>query len=150
MLVGMWLVLYTVAGCAEEKREMHTVKGRLLVGEAPAANASVAFHPLGSNAGRTCPVGITRSDGSFRLTTSSAGDGAPEGEYVVTVVWPDPAKPIDECECPSPAEHDLLRGFFADRATSTLRAKVCRGDNAITVEAPDVDALLKKWSAEAK
>ena len=31
--------------------------------------------------------GMTEGDGSFRLSTYAAFDGAQEGEYTVTVVW---------------------------------------------------------------
>jgi hypothetical protein len=49
----------------------------------------VVFHPK-DNADPQAPrpFGTAGADGSFGLTTSRPGDGAPAGEYRVTVIWP--------------------------------------------------------------
>jgi hypothetical protein len=40
------------------------------------------------------------ADGTFQLTTYRTGDGAPEGEYFVTVIWPETRKsPLDPPGC---------------------------------------------------
>src|SRR5262245_25475123 len=70
--------------------EVDPVVGKLLVNGVPAANAMVAFHPLGTGGPAALrPVGVTGPDGTFCLTSYEAGDGAPAGEYAVTAVWPD-------------------------------------------------------------
>jgi hypothetical protein len=56
----------------------------------PAADALVVFHPLGDEFERRVggkPLGKVSADGSFTLTTYDPDDGAPEGEYGVTVEW---------------------------------------------------------------
>ena len=54
---------------------------------------------------------------------------------MVTVVWPDPADPIDECDCPDPSSHDRLRGGYARPATSDPRVILGPGDNRLTLRA---------------
>lgn len=83
------------------------------------------------------------------MTTFATDDGAPPGEYVVTIVWPDPSISVDECECPDPAKHDLLRGLHADRVTSALRVSVRTGENEITLRARDPGRCLGKQSSFA-
>ena len=116
-----------------EKISVHPVGGRLLVGGMPAANAQVAFHVLDGPSAYH-PVGITRADGTFSLTTVARDDGAPAGDYIVTVIWPNTSIPFDECV--EPATHDRLYGAYSDPAKSTLRATVHLGRNDIVVEAP--------------
>lgn len=126
------------AGCARgdagaARIAVHPVGGKLLVADRPAANARLAFHPVGGGGLR--PVGVTGPDGGFALTTYSSGDGAPEGEYVVTVLWPNDTLPADECEIVNPANHDRLGGLYLDPAKSELRATVRPGRNEITLHA---------------
>jgi len=140
------LCLVGLPGCQDEPHKVHDVVGRLCVGDQPARNASIAFHPIDQGRSRVCPVGVTGADGDFRLTSYRYGDGAPAGEYVVTIVWPDETKPIDECECPRPEEHDRLRGAYADRESSPIRARIVPGKNEVSLQTVDVAALLKQLS----
>src|SRR5215218_2643991 len=71
------------------KPTLYAVEGKVLVDGEPAENVNVAFHPLSGDKTFVCPVGRTNSRGIFRLMTRSDGDGAPAGEYSVTLVWPD-------------------------------------------------------------
>lgn len=128
------------AGWIKPVRQIHAgvypVDGRLIISDKPADNAALAFHPIGkSSASLARPVAMTRPDGSFRLTTFRRDDGAPAGEYVVTVIWHDPSAPVDECECQDPTEHDRLCGLYADPEVSPLRATIRRGKdpNQITL-----------------
>src|SRR5262245_30863632 len=96
--------IFSFAGCGPgtpNGNVLCPVEGRLLVSGIPAANAHVTFHPIEGAAGTALSVGRTGPDGSFRLTTFAAGDGAPAGEYVVTVVWPNDSIPRDECVEPT-------------------------------------------------
>src|SRR5690349_13127404 len=67
---------------------LYAVEGKVLVNGEPAENLNVAFHPQGGDKNWFCPVGRTNSKGVFHLTTRSGADGAPAGEYSVTLVWP--------------------------------------------------------------
>jgi len=79
------------------------VHGSILVDGKPAKGAVVMFHPLPLESGRFKMIrsrGTVGEDGGFRLTTYKIDDGAPEGEYAVTVYWPGkrsgPPPPNDE------------------------------------------------------
>ncbi len=86
-MVAWWSLACT--GCGRPEG-MHAVSGRVLYKGQPAAGATLFFHQNGGEAPRhdVVPMGITQSDGTFRLTCDGV-DGAPTGKYNVTVVWRD-------------------------------------------------------------
>lgn len=117
---------------APDRPAIHRVAGKLYVNGAPAGNASIAFHPIGAHALQIYrPVGCSKPDGSFSLMTYSLDDGAPEGEYTVTVLWIDPTQPYDECG--DVTIHDMLKGRYLDATKSNLRARIVPGSNEIKV-----------------
>lgn len=134
------LSLALAAGCASQEKSgnrvtVYPVEGKLDVLGRPAGNAHVAFHHADRDRiGGLCPVGVTRSDGTFQLITYSGNDGAPEGEYVVTVIWPNESISVDEC-CADPVNLDRLHGRYIDPTKSTLRATVRPGRNEVTLHA---------------
>lgn len=131
------------AGCggpADIRPAVYPVAGTLLVAGVPAGGAQIAFIPA---AGGPCPVAVTDPDGRFRLTTRTPGDGAPPGEYVVTVLWLNHGVTVDPCECPDPTVHDRLFGAYFDGAKSTLRATVGPGPNEVTIRA---DPGARGWN----
>ena len=72
-------------------KPVYPVQGSLFVKGQPAEGAVVMFHPLPLKAGTPTALtsrGTVSNDGSFRLTTYNTDDGAPEGEYALTVYWP--------------------------------------------------------------
>ena len=107
---------------------LYAVEGKVLVNGEPAENLNVAFHPLAGDTNLFCPVGRTNSRGIFHLMTRSDGDGAPAGEYRVTLVWPDGL--LDECECPDPALHDRLKGLYAKADQSKYQVRVGSSGNS--------------------
>lgn len=110
------------------------VTGRLFVDDYLAANACVAFHPINKETSQgRCPVAMTKRDGSFELTTYAMHDGAPDGDYMVTVTWPDDALPVDECECVEPLQHDRLGGRYADPRKTSLAVTILPQDNYINL-----------------
>jgi hypothetical protein len=61
----------------------------------PAVGALVVFHPVDPALEKQIggkPFAKVKEDGSFTLTSYAEGDGAPEGEYGVTVDWRGKAK----------------------------------------------------------
>src|SRR5262245_22118422 len=63
----------------------------------PVAAATVGFHPQDApDDARHKPAGTTDAEGNVALTTYEEKDGAPAGEYAVTVEWrPVPKSPAD-------------------------------------------------------
>jgi hypothetical protein len=107
---------------------LYAVEGKVLVNGEPAENLNVAFHPLDGDKNLFCPVGRTNNKGIFHLMTRSGTDGAPAGEYRVTLVWPDGL--IDECECVDPTLHDRLKGLYAKADQSKFQVRVGSSDNS--------------------
>src|SRR5262245_38250650 len=105
LVIGATFLLSKV-GRSSAEQILYPVDGKVLVNGEPAENLNVAFHPQNGDESRFCPVGRTNSKGIFHLMTRSGADGAPVGEYRVTLFWPDGL--IDECECTDPTLHDRL------------------------------------------
>lgn len=132
-----WLVLAAFCGCQREpEQRAYRVKGRLFVDSQLAARACLAFHPVDKlkSQGR-CPVAMTQRDGSFELTTYGMHDGAPVGDYTVTIIWPHDSMPEDECECIDPLQHDRLNGRYADPRTTPLQVTILPRDNHVNLQA---------------
>lgn len=87
-LLAMATCCSTVAaGCSRTTSDLVPVEGRVLVNGKPAGGAVVTFHPVGGQGNAPRPSGHVNADGTFRLTTTQANDGAQPGEYQVTVAW---------------------------------------------------------------
>lgn len=136
----VWVMaILSSTGCGNASR-VYEVEGQLLVGGKPASNAAVAFHPLnGTTDSATCPVALTDSNGHFRLSTFSQHDGAPVGDYIVTLIWRDDSIPFDDCECEDPTKHDRLGGRYADIGKSDLRVTVRARQNQIVLKTPAIN-----------
>ncbi|HVL14005.1 MAG TPA: hypothetical protein VM529_15660 [Gemmata sp.] len=89
----------------------------------PAVGAFVLFIPAleSANSPDPRPRATVGDDGSFRLSTYGTEDGAPAGDYLVTVTWP-----LDGRD-----DEDKLQGRYRDRAKSGLKATVKEGSNDI-------------------
>lgn len=129
------VLLTCLVGCGGPREAaVYPVAGTVTVSGQPAANAMVAFHPLERAGSQTAlPVASTGPDGGYRLMTYAAGDGAPAGEYAVTVVWPDDSQPRDECA--DVVTHDRFQGRYADPARSPWRVTVGPGTNEVPLRA---------------
>jgi hypothetical protein len=134
-LICTALLLGTVAavGCRRgspqfESRPTFPVEGRVLIQGNPAEGVQVFLHPLDSSQ-QGNPRGVTDAEGRFHLRTYHAGDGAPAGEYTVTVYWPGPysSKVAVEDQLPP----DRLDGQFMNPKNSSLRATVAAGPTAL-------------------
>ncbi len=64
------------------------VYGKVLYKNEPIGGVYVTFHPKQKSALPDIPRGETEEDGTFTLMTGK-GEGAPEGEYVVTFYCPE-------------------------------------------------------------
>jgi len=95
----------------------------------PAAGATVTLYPAtpGGEKPRAFPSAVVQPDGSFRVTTFSAYDGAPPGDYGVAVTWSDEVR-SDGDALSTP---DRLQGRYADPATSGLKAMIKPGKNEL-------------------
>lgn len=116
-------------GCGESKPagpEVFPVRGEVFLDGKPAAGATVAFHPVGNPTGRIVQ-GIVQPDGSFALTTTTKGDGAPAGTYAVCLSWTE-AIEVGDVEKRSP---DKFGKKYDTPATPYQTFTVMRGDNSL-------------------
>jgi hypothetical protein len=138
LALGLLLAL----GCSGGgSKAVYPVQGQAFKGSQPLVGAIIALHPLGGEdkEDRTRPNGTVADDGSFQLTTYRPNDGAPEGEYAVTVIWLDKPRGSELIgggeSRGTPA--DRLKGAYATPATTKLRATVKSGStNPVRVEVP--------------
>jgi hypothetical protein len=135
-VVLLTLLALALAGCSSYsgRRQVYPVQGQLFIQGQPADGARVVFYlspGTGSDPQKPVfPLGDVAADGSFQLTTYLKNDGAPEGEYAVTVVWPEPRKPGER---PDSTEErpDRLNGRYAEPENSPFHATIIRGTNTL-------------------
>jgi len=115
------------AGCSRprlDRPETHPVRGRLFVGDKPAAGARVQLNAVDEpKLAGLYPHAIVESDGSFQLTTYRTHDGAPAGTYALTVKWPFPPSPKRE-EGP-----DRFQGRYSNPQKPAAQVQVSAGEN---------------------
>lgn len=122
-LAAMLGILFS-SGCGEPETQFpkcYPVSGSVRINGEAAVRALVSFHPLTPQEGGEKHVGQTTTDdnGDFQMTTFSAGDGVPPGEYVVTIV----ANWISRDDQDVGVD-DLLGGKYSTPEKSTLKVTV--------------------------
>jgi len=103
-------------GCESKKKdrpEVYPVRGSLFIAGKPAVDARVMLFATANGLlpNVYCPHGIVAADSTFHLTTFMTNDGAPAGDYAVTVVWPGPRVKGQAEDEEGP---DRLQGRYAD------------------------------------
>lgn len=116
--------LASAAGCGSGgRKDVRPARGKVTdAAGKPVAGATVIFHPAGGGGDGHKPAGTTGADGVYVLTTYAHQDGAPAGEYAVTVELRDaPKKPGDD-------PPDRLGGKFRDPKNTPFKRTVAKGD----------------------
>jgi len=121
----LWLAGSLVLGCfaigcsKSESRPnavpVYPVDGQLLVGGKPASGAIVTFHLSGS---LTILTATVRDDGRFVPAQADGAVGLPEGDYGVSVTWPEGGT-------------DRLAGKYGDSSKPVAKLTVRPGVNLI-------------------
>jgi hypothetical protein len=95
--------------------------------------AYVALHSQGNvkapNGQEVVPNAQVQPDGTFSLSSYSAADGAPEGNYVLTVEWHKTVKGRDGDPVLGP---NLLPPQYSKPTTSPVKVTIVAGRNDIT------------------
>jgi hypothetical protein len=89
-LMSLGLLAVGLSSCSSgDRKPTFGASGKVLYENKPVANATVVLHPVGEAGPDVVkPRGTTKEDGTFTLTTYDGNDGAPAGEYQVTVeLW---------------------------------------------------------------
>jgi len=135
------VAVLAASGCSKKAERPRvpttTAAGQVLLDGKPLAGALVILHPQGAEKveapGAKEPIpapsarGVSQPDGRFTLSTYDTGDGAPVGEYAVTVVHR-PAQKNGESFEPGP---NVLPPRYASAKTSGLRVKISEGENEL-------------------
>jgi hypothetical protein len=129
LLLGM----AAAAGCGRtspqfESRPTFPVEGSVLIQGKPAEGVHVFLHPADPSQ-RGKPRGVTDGGGRFRLRTYREDDGAPAGNYAVTVYWP--ARHGPDVANDDQLPPDRLAGRFINPKTTSLRATVGAGPTTL-------------------
>ncbi|RCS44632.1 hypothetical protein DTL42_17065 [Bremerella cremea] len=127
ILIPLLLTTVTQLGCQQESSlAVYPVRGTLTVNGEPAQGAILGFHPTQGDLDErgTIPAGKVKQDGTFAVSTFDVEDGAPAGEYKVTVFWPQFPGRDDPGD-------DRLRGKYALPAKSTTKVTITPGENKL-------------------
>lgn len=156
LLIPPAVAAVLVAGCHSQPdvRKTYPVAGTLMVNGAPAPAGIIVFlTPQFAEADKypIHPRGLTAEGGAFKITTYNSDDGAPEGEYVVTVEWPKPAV------LSSYASGDLFGGAFAkvdvNQSNPAFRVNVAKGGAKMSIDltiAPEKLKAIEEAARKAK
>jgi hypothetical protein len=119
-----------LAGCGKPQGPVCApVKGSITYKSKPLAEAMVVLHRVGGDVeGNQKPMAYTDANGEFVLTTFSHNDGAPPGEYAITVELRAPEMTGEEITRSGP---NLLPTQYSKPETSGLKTTVVDGDNVI-------------------
>jgi hypothetical protein len=132
-LLAVSASMLTLSGCgggSAPSRPQYAVHGKVLHHGQAAARAIVVLHPVNqSDPPPFPPRGVTGADGSFVIGSRLTSDGAPVGEYVVTVTWPEEQNPKNPPENTPP---DRLKNRYNDLKRSKWHVHVAAAsDNAL-------------------
>jgi hypothetical protein len=129
LIAGLSLL---ASACGTSSRKpLYPVRGQVLFHGRPAARAIVTFHPVGAAPDEPRPSAHTDDRGYFNLTSYARGDGAPEGDYAVTVAW-FRSLPVRNPSEGDPTTRNVLPPRYANPATSRLKATVAQGQNELS------------------
>jgi hypothetical protein len=111
----------------KNRKPVHVVRGKLFVDGKPMADARIVLASLDPRAKSLRADALTEADGTFTLSTYTANDGVPVGEYAVTVA----ARKAGDGAKPGP---NLLPVRYSRPETTPLRFRVQEGANEMMLE----------------
>ncbi len=117
------------AGCSRNNHTpVYPVQGQILLNGKPLSEAIVTFHPQGNAPAEPLPSAHTDAEGRFKLTSFATDDGAPEGDYAISLVCfrTHPIRKGSEGDATN-----IVPPRYANAATSKLTATVVRGPNEL-------------------
>ena len=134
--------LIVCSGCGEKPpanlKQTFPVKGKVLVDGQPAADVQIDCLPATGidKSNPSVSTAKTDKDGTFALSTYKAGDGVPEGDYVLTFQW----VTLKRFQQGGP-EEDKLNGRYTNPQASTVKFTVKKGQPPLQL--PDIELTTK-------
>jgi hypothetical protein len=119
-----------IAGCSRQSRlTTYPVRGKVTYRTQPVAEAMLVLHPaVPFPAGTPQPIAYANAHGEFEFTTFESGDGAPQGQYVITVELREERKVGEELVRDG---RNLLPAKYQSPQTSDLKCEVKSGTNEL-------------------
>lgn len=116
-----YAIFFTGCNQGEDRVPVAQTTGRLVWPNNETMGLLVVFHPTDSSAPKTPvqPTGVIQKDGSFTVTCYDTSDGAPAGDYVVTIREAPRAEDAPKPKLP-PAK-------YLKKETSPLKATIQKG-----------------------
>jgi len=124
---AMAALFIATTGCGDGVTRIptHKAQGQVLWEGKPLANAFVVLHPESPD---LVPAqASTDAAGNFTLTTFDTGDGAPAGEYKITVAY---YQPINQGGSIVPGPN-VIPPKYSDASTTQLRVSIREGENQL-------------------
>lgn len=131
LVLPVGLAILPLTGCGHHSGvSQYQVHGKVLSQGQPAVGAIVVFHRVDSSAAvsRFPPRGVTGKDGAFVVGSRTTDDGAAEGDYAVTIVWPAEEDPNKHFDATPP---DRLKNRFNDVKHARWKVHVKAGPNEL-------------------
>jgi hypothetical protein len=133
VLRGLFLALAVLAvGCGQGTEAppvaVHPAQGKITFKGQPTHGAMVTLHPKTATTDLPKPRATVDRTGAFKLSTFAAGDGAPEGDYVLTVFW---YKPIQNGPDVSPGPN-VIPVKYTKPETTNIEIKIAAGQNDLS------------------
>jgi hypothetical protein len=125
-LLCLGAALITGACAKDEARvPVFPVRGQVHFQGKPAPGAFVVFHPTEDAGDDLRPTGRVDADGSFSLSTYDKDDGAPAGDYTVTVEW----QPLVTKGQDTEVGPNVLPDRYGKPETTPLKASITEAPN---------------------
>lgn len=89
MIVALMFGVFAI-GCSDDKfHKVFPVSGRILVNGQPADDCLIYLHRTfdDDHPRRVMPYAVSNAAGEYKITSYITDDGAPQGEYIVTIEW---------------------------------------------------------------
>jgi hypothetical protein len=149
-IAALLLVVSSLAascGCSNANKEkpVFKVHGKLTFEGRPMSKAEIAFLPADPAQRGLQSRATANADGEYTLYTYRKDDGAPAGDYVVTIYWPAPlskkaAEKLEKAETIEEKDMilapDRLKNAYTDPLKTKLKATVAEKDNEIDFKLP--------------
>ncbi len=119
----------TGCGGGPDRIPVFKASGKITFNNQPVDGAFLVLHPKGAAPSGDVPkpTALVKPDGTFEPTTFDSADGAPAGDYVVTIEWRKLVNTGGEW-APGP---NLLPVKYSNPETSDLVIHVAEGSNEL-------------------
>ena len=121
------LTLLALAGCAKQgpkggpRQETVPLSGTVSVDGKPEKGIAVSCHPQEEGSGKRVLSGSTDETGKVIVSTYTAGDGVPPGNYNLTFKWLKKGKGLGKAK-------DIFKGRYADPKKSKFKIDAKQGE----------------------